>query len=179
MALWFLIPAGVANMAPVFAAKIPALKKLDTPLDFGKSLSGKRVFGKNKTWRGLIAGVVVATIVFGLQKLMIMNWPELQAAILPLDYAKLPVWILGPLFGVGALGGDAIKSFFKRRLNIAPGRSWFPLDQLDYVIGSLITTAFFVIHTPLQYALICIIWLVLHVVVVYGGWLLKIRKQPI
>ena len=39
--------------------------------------------------------------------------------------------LLGLGCGVGALGGDSIKSLIKRQLGIAPGRSWIPADQLD------------------------------------------------
>jgi CDP-diglyceride synthetase len=34
--------------------------------------------------------------------------------------------------------GDAVKSFFKRRLGITPGKSWFPFDQLDFVLGAIL-----------------------------------------
>ena len=55
-ALWFFLPAGLANAAPVFASRIPKSEKLALPLDFGKSFRGKRIFGENKTFRGLLAG---------------------------------------------------------------------------------------------------------------------------
>ena len=66
-ALWFFLPAGVANMAPVFADKIPALRNWTLPLDFGHKFHGKRIFGDNKTWRGLLLGIVLSTVVLGLQ----------------------------------------------------------------------------------------------------------------
>ena len=44
--LYFLLPAGFANMAPVFAKKINFLRY---PVDFGLKLRGRRIFGKNKT----------------------------------------------------------------------------------------------------------------------------------
>ena len=31
--LWFFLPAGLANMAPIFAARLPYLRKLSFPLD--------------------------------------------------------------------------------------------------------------------------------------------------
>jgi len=46
--------------------------------------------------------------------------------------------ILGLALGFGAMGGDALKSLFKRAHGIAPGQSWVPADQLDFVIGALI-----------------------------------------
>ncbi len=36
------------------------------------------------------------------------------------------------------MGGDAAKSFVKRRLGIAPGKPWIPWDQVDFVLGALI-----------------------------------------
>ena len=38
--------------------------------------------------------------------------------------------------------GDSLKSFFKRRLDIAPGARWIPADQLDFVVGGLIVLSF-------------------------------------
>ena len=55
-ALWFFLPAGLANGAPVIANKVPLINKWITPLDFGKTWGGKRIFGSNKTWRGLVVG---------------------------------------------------------------------------------------------------------------------------
>jgi CDP-2,3-bis-(O-geranylgeranyl)-sn-glycerol synthase len=51
-------------------------------------------------------------------------------------------WVdLGLRFGLGAMGGDSAKSFFKRRLGIPAGRPWLPFDQLDFVLGALIVVA--------------------------------------
>ncbi len=50
--LYFMLPAYVANMMPVFARKIPIL---GSPIDMGKRYRGFRLLGKKKTWRGLIA----------------------------------------------------------------------------------------------------------------------------
>jgi CDP-2,3-bis-(O-geranylgeranyl)-sn-glycerol synthase len=48
-------------------------------------------------------------------------------------------WLsLGFLLGLGAMAGDAAKSFFKRRLGIAPGHPWIPFDQIDFQIGALL-----------------------------------------
>ena len=37
----------------------------------------------------------------------------------------------------GALGGDIIESFFKRRTGKDRGEDWIPLDQLDFILGVL------------------------------------------
>jgi CDP-2,3-bis-(O-geranylgeranyl)-sn-glycerol synthase len=36
------------------------------------------------------------------------------------------------------MAGDSLKSFVKRRMGIPPGRPWVPMDQLDFIIGSLV-----------------------------------------
>ena len=41
LAFWFLLPAALANAAPVFSAKIPALKKLYAPIDGGLTWRGQ------------------------------------------------------------------------------------------------------------------------------------------
>jgi CDP-2,3-bis-(O-geranylgeranyl)-sn-glycerol synthase len=42
--------------------------------------------------------------------------------------------------------GDAIKSFFKRRLAIAPGATWLGFDQLDFVVGAYLLVS--IVHPP-------------------------------
>ena len=48
-------------------------------------------------------------------------------------------WLgLGLRFGIGAMAGDAVKSFFKRRADVPSGERWFPFDQIDFVVGALV-----------------------------------------
>jgi CDP-diglyceride synthetase len=73
---WFFLPAGIANMSPVLANKIPGINQWKTPLDFGKSWRGKRIFGNNKTWRGLIFGTLIASLVGLIQYRVIASSSE-------------------------------------------------------------------------------------------------------
>ncbi len=95
------------------------------------------------------------------------------------DYTKLPILVLGPLFGFGALAGDCIESFFKRQVSREPGEGWFPFDQTDYIIGGAIATMPFVQLTIVQYLLLIVIWLAMHVVVSYIGYRLGLKERPI
>lgn len=178
LALWFFVPAGLGNMAPVLAAKAPGLRRWNALLDNGRTFRGKRVFGDHKTWRGLIIGIVVATLTFWVQKMLVADIQWLATLTASIDYDQLPVLLLGPLFGLGALGGDAIESFFKRQINVAPGRSWFPFDQLDYIIGGAVATFAFVQLTLFQYIWLIVIWLLLHIVANYIGYFLRIQSKP-
>jgi len=178
-AFWFLLPAAAANMIPIFAAAIPALKKYDAPIDGGKTWRGHELLGPHKTWRGIIAGIIIATFVLWLQQFLAANYAWTDFVTNGIDYAALPLFILGPLFAIGALGGDAIESFFKRQRNIKSGGSWVPFDQLDYIIGAVLITLFFVILTPVQYFWIFVVWFFAHLLASYVGYLLGLKKDPI
>ena len=140
---WVFLPAIIANMAPVFAAKLPVLSGWSYPLDFFYTFRGQRVLGDHKTIRGLIAG------------------------------------ILGFLLGFGALAGDAIKSFFKRALNIAPGKPWFPFDQLDSVLGALLSAALYLPFTGIDWLIVIVGGVAVHLLVVVIGYTLGIRDHII
>jgi len=180
-------------MAPVFAAKASWLHRFGAPIDGGRMFRGKRILGDHKTWRGLVAGIVAATLVLALQQGIVSHYGWFaqvigEANIMPLDdtilgvaerYAALPVLLLGPLFAIGALGGDALKSFLKRQVGVAPGKSWFPFDQLDFIIGGALAIALFIRFSFLQYLLLISAWLILNMAVTYLGWLLKLKDAPV
>jgi CDP-2,3-bis-(O-geranylgeranyl)-sn-glycerol synthase len=178
-ALWFFIPAGVANMVPIFAAHIPILKKFDAPIDGGLTFRGKRVFGAHKTWRGLAAGIVAGTLILWLQQFLYGEVSWIRSFASDVDYSTLPVLIMGPLFAIGALGGDAIESFFKRQRGIAPGKGWFPFDQTDFIIGGAIATMPFVQLSLWHYLWLLVLWLGVHVLATVIGYFLGLKDKPI
>lgn len=177
-ALWFFLPAGVANASPIFAAKVSS-GKWSAPIDFGRTYKGKRVLGDHKTWRGLIVGIVMATLTLWLQQYLVRHFGWARAITVKVDYRTVPVLLLGPAFGIGALGGDAIESFFKRQLNRPPGSGWFPFDQTDYIIGGAIASSPFVRLSVEEFILLLLIWLIMHVVASYIGFLLGLKERPI
>lgn len=178
-ALWFFLPAGVANASPIIASRLPLLSNWKTPLDFGKTYRGKRIFGANKTWRGLLVGIGVASIVVFVQQLL---WQGGKVEVLDgttMSYLTYSPLLLGFLFGLGALGGDAVESFFKRQRGIDSGRAWFPFDQTDYIIGACIMTAFVAVLSVNEYLAIFAIWFGAHLLFSYIGYILKLKSQPI
>jgi len=114
-ALLFIFPAYCANAAPVIFGG-------GLPMDFGKVFwDGKPLFGKNKTFRGFLAGLAVGTFVGFVQNALF-------------EYSVL----LGFMVSLGALVGDLSESFIKRRLDIPPGSPLPIADQLDFVAGALL-----------------------------------------
>ncbi len=176
--LWFFLPAGYANLAPVVIAKLPGFRDWDAPLDGKLHYRGKRLFGASKTWRGLICGTIVAVLTFWLQRLLSTHLGSFTTYLDGVHYGSLSWW-LPVLLGVGALIGDAVESFFKRQLSVAPGASWFPFDQLDYIIGGCLLSALVTVLPPKIYVWIVLVWFVMHLACSYIGYLLHFKKTPI
>jgi CDP-2,3-bis-(O-geranylgeranyl)-sn-glycerol synthase len=147
-------------------------------MDFDKSFRGKRIFGANKTWRGLFAGVLTATVVIGIQKYMYTRNGFLFDHTW-FDYRPSSVWLLGPLFGIGVIVADAVESFFKRQRGVAPGDRWFPFDQVDYIIGGCVLSLC-IVRLPFSYYLwVLVVWFGMHMLSVYVCYLLGLREKPI
>lgn len=115
-ALFFIFPAYCANAVPVLTGG-------GLPLDFGKNfIDGKPIFGKNKTFRGFLAGLIVGTSV---------GFAE------TLYFSSTFGFLLGFTLALGALLGDLTGAFTKRRLGLAPGTLLPIVDQIDFVVGAM------------------------------------------
>ena len=117
--VYLMLPVYLANMAPPF---VRYWRGWNPPIS-------RRWLGDHKTLLGFGFGVLTAVLTTLLQARI--DWAGSRV-----PYSEWP--LLGLAFGVGAMGGDSAKSFFKRRLGIPPGASWIPVDQLDFVAGALI-----------------------------------------
>lgn len=136
--LYFALPIYFANMAPVIFKQVPILA---TPIDGGVVWRGKRLLGKNKTWRGLVVGIIVGIMTIYLQQCLYKT-TDLFRSLSLLNYPGISAPLFGSLLGGGALVGDALKSFFKRRIGILSGQKWIPFDQIDLIIGGIALGSF-------------------------------------
>ncbi|QOZ47306.1 CDP-archaeol synthase [Bradyrhizobium sp. CCBAU 53340] len=99
----------VANGVPVLAKRLFG-GRLACALDGGdRFIDGRPLFGASKTLRGLLLSIVVTTAV---------------SPLLGLDFAS------AFLVGLGAMVGDLLSSFTKRRLGIKPSGRATGLDQV-------------------------------------------------
>jgi len=115
-ALYIIVPAYCTNGAPVIFGGGP-------PIDLGKSLSdGNRILGDNKTVGGILSGLVVGAIV----------------GVFGYYLFSRNLFLIAFLASVGALFGDLVGAFLKRRLKIKPGDALPGVDQLDFVLGALL-----------------------------------------
>lgn len=123
-----------------------ASRRFDVPLDGGRTFRGRRIFGDNKTVRGLMVIVPAAGAAFALLGFVRdagVAW--LQPGLWDLDPAAL--------FGVGAwagfcfMAGELPNSFAKRQAGIGPGeapaRGWarricLVVDRVDSTLALLL-----------------------------------------
>jgi len=162
--LYFFLPVYFANMAPVLFKWLP----------FKKPIS-KKVFGRNKTWRGIIVAILTGGIVFWIQKIM-FNAGFVSLAVI--DYHDFPVYY-GFLLGTGAILGDLVKSYYKRKVGIKPGDSWLFFDQEDFVIGAILFSFFYYVPPIEIIFTVFLISPILHIVTNFIGYHLKIREKPL
>ncbi len=135
-----MLPAYVANMSPVLLAKL--IPKWNAAIDGGRTRpDGTRILGPGKTWRGLIGGSIVGALV----GLVLARWLRFSDRLTDFGVTESGDWwapiVIGFAFGSGALVGDAVKSYFKRKLGKPRGAPWVGPDQLDFVVGGLLFAA--------------------------------------
>lgn len=176
--LWFFAPSGLANLAAFASGKNRYLRKFNYPVDGNRKFHGKRILGSHKTVRGFVSAILVGIVACYLEVLMYTSFSGIRELVL-FDYSSVnPLW-LGTLLGFGALFGDAVKSFFKRQVGIQPGRSWFPFDQIDYILGGIAFSLFYVQLPFVYYAILIIVWFLIHPLTTFIGYLFKLRRKPI
>ncbi|VVB74577.1 CDP-archaeol synthase [Candidatus Tiddalikarchaeum anstoanum] len=166
--LQILIPAYIANGSPPFLIRMPFKKH---PLDFGLKIGKNRVFGDGKT----IEGLILASIMGYLMGLLVTYF----ISILPSTITALSLPPLSYLFiGLGAMIGDLIGSFYKRRMGLPRGANMGLLDMEDFIIGSLIAVRF---YTPYSWYIV-IIALVLTPIVHRAaniiGYKIGVKREP-
>lgn len=176
--LWFFLPAGVANVAPIFAAKWKLLESLAKPLDLGCTFRGKRLVGDHKTFRGLLVGICTGVVTTFMQVFWYKESSFIQD-FSSIDYSIINPFLLGFLLSLGAIGADAIKSFIKRQIGLGSGATWFPFDQLDYILGGILVSAIYIRLTIDQYILITILWFLIHIISTITGYLLRLKSTPL
>jgi hypothetical protein len=163
-----------------FCIKYGWLAALARPLDRGKTFSGVRLFGENKTWRGLVAVGLGTAAGLALQVLLLRD-----KATLPADELG-KASVIGFLVGVAAMLSELPNSFIKRRLDIAPGkpgRGWrgvlfYLFDQVDLLLGAWLVLACFVPVTVARVLWSVVFLFLAHQLITVIGYGLGMRATP-
>ncbi len=162
------------------------------PIDGGRNfIDGHRLFGKGKTWKGLIGGIIIGSTVsyifllvywalqVGISDLPAANWSELALITHPeiLNVFLVPISLVSndpvinifartTLLAIGACLGDLFGSFLKRRFGKERGAVFPILDQIDFL---LVAYLFAYLFFPLPWYYILVITIFTPLVTVLGN----------
>lgn len=153
-------------LPPMIANATPVLLRGHLAIDRGHLFLDRRpIFGKNKTWEGMIAGSVEAYIAGVCLGSILSNH-------------SLPLLSLGA--GISALLGDLLGAFIKRRIGINPGDPAPLLDQLDF---ALMATVYYyvvgveeVILNPTHVLAVLGLILLLHIVTNRVAYMIGLKQ---
>jgi CDP-2,3-bis-(O-geranylgeranyl)-sn-glycerol synthase len=146
-----------ANAAPVLAHHAVG-GRWCRPLDGGRTLAdGRPLLGSSKTLTGLLAALLVT--------------PPL-AQLLGLG------WAVGLLIAGGAMLGDLLSSFVKRRLGLAPSAMALGLDQVPESLLPLLLCAPLLGLSWQAVTLLTLAFVVLELVLSRIAYRLGLRDQP-
>ncbi len=152
-----LVVITLANGAPILARKLlPSW--WNAPIDGGRKWhDGRPILGSSKTWRGLLSGVLCS-----MAGSLFFGWP----------------WTLGLAIGLGAMTGDLVSSFIKRRLGIPPEGRATGLDQIPESLIPALLAQMWLDGTILDAVLIAAAFMILELLI--SPWLCKAgwRKHP-
>lgn len=173
--LFFALPIYIANSGATLSMSIPIIKKFRLPIDLGHKIKGKRIFGDGKTFSGIFVGILFSLIVGLLQHLLSNNIDFIF--ISKNLYTKLSTSLVTSfLLGFGALLGDLVKSFFKRRIGIERGKPWPLFDQLDFLVGSILICSIVYIPSIKIIIILFILTPIGHLLSNIAAYKLKLKK---
>ncbi len=151
------------------------------PLDHKMTFRSRRIFGKNKTYRGVIV-MVLASIAFTYLYVFFLNHSASMSRLNLLDFEHYSPIFYGVIYGLGYVIGELPNSFFKRQFGITEGKSTSfiqrLIDQLDSVIIILLLLALFSNFSWEHFWWGILYGGLLHLAINYLLYLLKLRKEP-
>lgn len=152
-ALFLLVAFTLAGTGQAIWLSLPYSRRFAWPLDGGRRLRGRRIFGDNKTFRGFLVMLPITGLAF--VALALAADAALLARLWPLSLPQYGA--LGLFAAIGCMAGELPNSFVKRQLDIAPGeaargnlrRVFLLIDRLDSPAGAL---AFVALAVPVPWA---------------------------
>ncbi len=170
-----LIPRLLLYLAPMYFANSSALVFGGgrTKLDLGRTfLDGKPLFGQGKTLRGFVAGVTAGTTA----SFLLASAFPIQITLITAD--ALGYVSFGFLVSTGAVVGDLIKSFFKRRAGVEQGKDLFLVDQLDFIAGGILFGLAYYTPTLAEIGVIAIATVIVHRASNFVAFKFSLKKVP-
>lgn len=157
LGLRLLLLLGVANSAPIAARRLLA-DRWAAPLDGGLNfVDGRPLLGPGKTIRGVAAAVVATALA---------SWA----------LGMSPQ--VGALLGAVSMAGDALASFVKRRLGVAPSGRATGLDQVPESLLPLLAVQGMLGLSVVQILAVTIAFFILEIPLARWAFRLGLRERP-
>lgn len=181
-ATWLFAPLMFSAVVSAVVIERDLLRWARRPIDGGAELGGRRLFGDNKTWRGVITAVVCSAAFAAFQEHVV---GDAVGDLLAVDWATVPATLFGGLMGLGAMLGELPNSFVKRRIDIPPGKTttgplsslFYVWDQVDLLLGAWACIGWWVRPSALLVTASFALALLVHPLVSLIGWLIGVRKS--
>jgi len=139
-------------------------------IDFGKRFfDGREIFGNGKTFKGAVGGLLAGLIAAAA---IAYAFPDSST------YFNVNYLYYGALLSAGAIIGDVVASFFKRRLGLHQGHPWFPFDQLDFVVGGIVVGAMLYIPDLLTLIFVMTFTILAHRIANWIAYKTKVKGVP-
>jgi CDP-2,3-bis-(O-geranylgeranyl)-sn-glycerol synthase len=171
VAIWLMLPAYITNAsAAFFGGKTP----IDRDIFWGKN----RLLGEGKTYEGLLKGFACGFLFGIVQHLFLREYIKISFGLFP--------FFLVTLFclSAGAMLGDLLGSFIKRRFGLKRGAALPLVDQLDFVGGAWLLLFLFArdwfiaVFTAKIIVTVVIITPLLHLLTNYVGFKIGRKRVP-
>ena len=173
-------PVIFAAITHMFVVKKRYLEFLAYPLDHNKTYRKKRIFGANKTYRGLLVMIVASVFFSYIYYLLVLNVKGLQQYNL-LEVTQYSFVFYGVLFGVGYIIGELPNSFYKRQLGVEAGKSnsfrLHLIDQVDSVFTVMLLLVVFSSFTWKHFIIGLFFYGAIHILINYLLFLIGLRKE--
>lgn len=178
----FVTPITFGGIIHSYAIKKNILPKFKIPIDFGKTINSKRVFGNNKTFRGFFIMIIAG----GFWGLMLYFLGSAHNLDIVSGYYINPYnsVLLGGVLGLIYLLGELPNSFIKRRYNIADGKrtsgkykrlSYF-IDQADSSISVVIYLLYIGIE-PIKVFSVFVTGTLIHIIFDKALYALRVKQK--
>lgn len=183
-----LLPAILAGILNMIFCKAKVLKSFYLPIDQGKNyIDGKRIFGDNKTIKGLFGYIVINAIIYIIFGYIYQIFNINHYNYFYINYYNTFYYnfLIGLLLGFAYALFELPNSFIKRRLDIKPGKTsngvkkyfFIFLDQADSIIGMTFVILLFYdlsFNTFISFVLLGALTHILFNILLYY---LKLRKN--
>jgi len=147
----------IANGGPILARRL-LRRRLAWPVDGGHRFrDGRPLLGEAKTWRGILAALLLSALCAPLLGLSV-TW--------------------GLLIGASSMAGDLLSSFIKRRLNYPPSSMALGLDQIPESLLPALLAAGELQLGVLDIVLVVVLFFLIELALSRLLFRMGIRKQP-